>query len=80
MIQVEVRLFATLRRHVPTLGMGEALMAEFAPGADLLDLFSHLGIPPDEVKQVFVNYRAVPKDYVLQNGDRVSLFPPIAGG
>lgn len=80
MTRVEVRLYATLRRYVPTLDIGDPLEVELAPGGDLLDLFAHLGIPPDEVKQVFINHRAVRKNCVLENGDRVSLFPPVAGG
>ncbi len=80
MAQVEVRLFATLRQYAPELGLNEALRPDLPVGATVGDLIARLHVPPEEVKRVFVNYRAVTDDYVLQDGDRVSIFPLVAGG
>jgi molybdopterin converting factor small subunit len=80
MVKVEVRLFATLRQYTPSLGLGEALELEFPGGTTLADLLVELQVPADEVKRFFVNYRSVAADYVLQDGDRVSIFPLVAGG
>lgn len=80
MPQVDVRLYATLRKYTPNLGLGQALSLKFPPGTTLADVVDHLEIPADEVKRFFVNHRSVKENYVLQEGDRVSLFPLVAGG
>jgi molybdopterin synthase sulfur carrier subunit len=79
MIRIEVRLFATLRRFAPQ-GSGEALALEFPAGATVGDVIRQLQLPAEEVKRVFINYRAVAEEHVLQNGDRVGIFPLVAGG
>ncbi len=75
---VRVRVFATLRKHLS----GEDALANIRidGGKTVGDICSELGIPHDEVKVVFVNDHKAPLRQVLQPGDRVSIFPPIAGG
>lgn len=80
MITIEVRLYATLRKYVPGQGIGEALRLSLAEGSRLADLLAHLGVPAGELKTAFVNNRRQEGDYRLQDGDRVALFPPVAGG
>jgi len=80
MITVEVRLYATLRKYAPGLKIGEALRLSLEAGARLSDLLAHLGVPEEELKTAFVNNRRQEGDYLLQDGDRVALFPPVAGG
>lgn len=79
-MQVEVRLYATLRQYAPGLGIGEAMHRDVPPGTTVRDLVDRLKVPAGEVKRVFVNYRAVSEDCVLADGDRVSIFPLVAGG
>jgi molybdopterin converting factor small subunit len=79
-IRVEVRLYATLRKYQPERKVGEALVCELAEGTILQKLEKELGIPPGEVKTAFVNGVSRRSDYVLADGDRVGIFPPIAGG
>ncbi len=76
MIEVEVRLYASLRRY-RTDNPGKVLLPA---GSTVLDLLDGLGIPPAEVQTVFVNRRALSREAVLQDGDRVDLFPAVAGG
>ena len=80
MIRVEVRLYATLRRYVPQLSIGEALELELDGGATLRHIFKRLGLPESEVKRVIVNGLSKGYEYVLLDGDRVAIFPPVAGG
>ena len=81
MIRVEVRLYATLRKYQPEVKIGEALVRELAEGTTVLKLLENeLGVPPDEVKTIFVNGVSQSFDYVLADGDRVGIFPPVAGG
>jgi molybdopterin converting factor small subunit len=94
-IRVEVRLYATLKKYHPSKGgarsghrpegknsePGEALVCELAEGTTVQKfLEKELGIPPGEVKIVFINGVSRSFDHVLADGDRVGIFPPIAGG
>jgi len=53
---------------------------EMPEGSTVEDLLRELKIPPRESKQVFVNSLRQEKEYKLQDGERVAIFPPIAGG
>jgi molybdopterin converting factor small subunit len=80
MIKVEVRLFATLRRYCPEADAKNGLVLEMADGTSLNDLLSKLKMPIQEARILFVNNRKQTIDYVLQYGDRVGIFPQVAGG
>lgn len=80
MIEVTFRLYASLRKyrpHVPLDGSERILLPE---GSTVLDLMAGLDLPQEEVQTVFVNRRVMHREAVLQAGDRVDLFPAIAGG
>jgi len=79
-IQVEVRLYALLRRYRPDLRPGQAFRLSLPEGATVKELEEQLGIPLDQVKTVFVNGISRPPEHVLSDGDRVGIFPPVAGG
>lgn len=49
-------------------------------GSTVIDLFEVLGILGEDVKLIFVNGKRRNSDYVLHEGDRVGLFPPVGGG
>ena len=80
MIEVEVKLFATLRRQYPDLKVGEAMSMELPEDATVARLVKELGLPEEEVKVVFVNGTIRKKDYGLTDGDAVGIFPPVGGG
>jgi len=80
MLTVQVRLFATLRRHFPDLKLGEAMSVELPDGATVGQLIAHLGLPPEEVKTVFVNNLIRDMESPLADGDVVGIFPPVGGG
>ncbi len=77
---VQAYLYAMLRRYQPHLRHGESAQVQLVEGGTVADLLRILGIPEDETKQTFVNGIARGADWVLQDGDRVAVFPPIAGG
>ena len=70
-----VKVYATLRKY--TGGEGTLYMDEAETVKDVLD---KLTIPEKDVKNVIVNGRRRSVDHPLADGDRVALFPPIAGG
>ncbi len=80
MITARVRLFATLRRHYPHLGIGEAMPVELPDGATVGQLIEHLRLPADEVKVTFVNGIVRGEEHALSDGDKVGVFPPVGGG
>jgi molybdopterin converting factor small subunit len=83
-IRVEARLYATLKKYHPkgkNSKPGEALVRELAEGTTVQKfLENELGVPPEEVKTVFVNGVSRRFDHALADGDRVGIFPPVGGG
>lgn len=79
-MRVYVKLFATLRRYVKSAVYGVPLEVDLDEGATIADLIHHLNLPAEEVKLAFVNARARPEDWRLEQGDEVGIFPPVGGG
>ncbi len=80
MITVEVRLYATLRKYQPGLGIGEPLLITLNDKAKLGDLLDELTIPREEIKVVLVNGKWEEANYLLEDGDRAGIFSLIGGG
>ena len=77
MPQVDLRLYASLRRYVA----GEpSVRADVRPGQTVGDLLRDLGVPMDEPRLIFVDSRPAKPSRPLQGGERVAVFPAIAGG
>lgn len=79
-MQIRVKLFATLTRHLAGAQSGTPLEINLPEDARLADLIKKLQLPSEEIKVVFVNGRARPFDWLLSPGDEVGIFPPIGGG
>lgn len=82
-VTVEVKLYGLLRDRglVPP---GQPAHRPFPvtlphPGT-VADLIDRLGLADGLINVVAVNDEAARLDQILQAGDRVSLFPPTAGG
>ncbi len=80
MLNITVYLFASLRDYAPVSTSAGSFHYKVKAGTSIENLCRELGLPLEECKQAFVNHRRQQWDYLLQEGDRVSLFPPIAGG
>ncbi len=80
MITVEVRLFASLRKYRPDLGIGERFIITLDDNAKLGNLLDELKISKEETKAVFVNGKWEEENYPLRDRDRIGIFPPIGGG
>jgi sulfur carrier protein len=75
-LNVEVRLFATFRK-----GRFKKKNIEIVEeNVKVLDLLNKLGIKEDEVALIIVNGRHSSVDRIMEEGDVLSLFPPVAGG
>lgn len=75
MIQISVKLFATLRR-----GRFDRRMIECAEGTVIRDIVKLLEIPEKEAAILFVNSRHARLDTILEEGDALAIFPPVGGG
>lgn len=78
-MKIEVRLYATLRRHQPQAAAG-LLTLEVAAGTAAGDLLPTLGIKPEEVHMFMVNGVSAAMDTPLADGDRIGIFPAVGGG
>lgn len=78
-MRIEVRLFATLRRHALSAA-GGVLAVEVPEGCKAADAIAQLGIDADEVHVLMVNGVVSRLDQVLVGNDRLGLFPPVGGG
>ncbi len=81
-VEIEVKLYGQLRRYRP-VGIPGAPHQPFnwrAVGGTAVALAQELGIPDGLVNAVAVNGTAVDLTAPLHPGDKVSLFPPSAGG
>ena len=84
-MRIQVRLFANLRDRFPSddRGRGEIELDEHATLADLIE---RLEIPDPLAQMVLVDGLQVSKSReerakrILENGQTVSIFPPVAGG
>ena len=74
-MQVKVKLFATFRN-----GRGKEVNLEMKPGATVRDILKLIDIKEDEIAILLVNGKDGKFDTVLEEGDYLSLFPPVGGG
>ena len=80
-MQVEVKLFANLRKLLPPGSSGSKTQLSLEEGATVATLIHHLKIPVELAQMVLVNGEQTREfDRPLAEGDTVSIFPPVAGG
>jgi molybdopterin synthase sulfur carrier subunit len=79
-MKVELHLYASLSRYLPKKMDGNSCILEINPGTSVQELLKGLNIPPEAPKVIFLNGIHARGDEVLQDGDRVGAFPPVAGG
>ena len=74
-MKVEVKLSATIRKGRP--GRQTVELPERSTVAGLL---AQLGLSRKEVAVVAVNMQYTAEDRVLEPGDEIAIYPPVAGG
>ncbi len=79
-MQVEIRVFATLRQYVPDMPLHSSYEMEVEEGVSLAHIRDQLGLPEKEVKLVMRNFRQADFDEVAKPGDRIAFLPAAAGG
>lgn len=77
-MQVKVELQAYLEQYSPS---GESVFDYTLPdGATVQTLVSQLNVPEEMASVIVLNDRSADFGDPLQDGDRVTLIPPLAGG
>ena len=79
-MKIELKLYASFSRYRPREVDGEPGMVDVPEGITIKGLLKELDIPADAVKIMFLNGLHAKGDEVLQEGDRLGVFPPVAGG
>ncbi|MFO7598532.1 MAG: MoaD/ThiS family protein [Candidatus Desulfacyla sp.] len=79
MMKIEFRLYASLSRYMPE-EWRKSPAVEIREGATVKELLESVKVPLDGVKVIFINGVHARVDAALRDGDRVGVFPPVAGG
>ena len=76
MVKIDLNLFVTLSQYLPE----NSKFFEVSDNTTVDQLIEDLNIPEGSVKLIFVNGKKQDEKYLLQNSDRLGLFPPVGGG
>lgn len=79
-MKIEVRLFSFLCQLLGKEGNRCSFEMEMEKGTTCADLLNVLRIPSELPKVILINGMAKEESYPLQEGDEVSILPPIEGG
>ena len=75
-IHVQIKLFANLSKYLPP----DSEYFELPAGATAADLTARLNLPAEQMKLIFINGCRQALDTVLNDKDRIGIFPPVGGG
>jgi molybdopterin converting factor small subunit len=79
-MQVKLSLYASLASYLPVNNGENSCILEVDKGVSIGEFFDQLKIPADAPKLIFLNGVHAGRDAVLEEGDEVGAFPPVAGG
>jgi sulfur-carrier protein len=80
-MKIELKLYASLGRYMPqALVEKKQSYLEVGEGTTIKALLENLKVPLETVKLIFLNGIHAKDNEVLKDGDRLGVFPPVAGG
>jgi sulfur carrier protein ThiS len=79
-LKVELNLYASLKRYLPEGTARTTCTLEIDEGTTIEGLLKRLRVPLDAVKVVFLNGIHAGREQRLKDGDRIGVFPLVAGG
>jgi molybdopterin converting factor small subunit len=80
-MRIELKLYASLGKYMPQVPLEKKSgCLEIQEGTTIKALLEELKVPLETVKLIFVNGVHAKDDDVLKEGDRLVVFPPVAGG
>lgn len=79
-MKIEFVIYASLTQFVSGSVAGKPLSLEIPDNATVTHVLNKMAIPSDMGLILLINGRSGTKDLQLSEGDRLAVFPPIAGG
>ena len=83
-MKITLKLFAGLSEFLPTNAVRNAITLEVPETCSVNDLIDQHSIPREQVHLVLINGTWRPKSErdnpILNGGDAVAMWPPVAGG
>lgn len=79
-MEIEIKLFASLRRYAPGDAVSGAMRLAIDDGDTVAQMIETLAIPSEEIKLIFINGVRADRTQALKSGDRLGIFPAVAGG
>ncbi len=80
-MKIELKLYASLGRYMPQVSLEKKQgLLEVGEGTTIRALLENLRVPLETVKLIFLNGTHAKDNEVLKDGDRLGVFPPVAGG
>jgi sulfur carrier protein ThiS len=79
-MKIELKLYAQMASLKPESVGGGAWAMEVSEGTTIQNLLEALKVPRESVKLVFLNGVHAKDDDILKEGDKVGVFPAVAGG
>lgn len=83
-MQITFKLYAQLGAYLPANAVQNEIVLDVAEGTTVLQLLDRFNVPRDKCHLVLVNgvhqMPAVRAHKVLQPGDHLAAWPPVAGG
>ena len=83
-MRITLKLHANLMDRLPPGTVGHAVALELAAGTTVGDVLERYALPPAVAKLVLVNGHYLAPEArptrVLEEGDQLAVWPPVAGG
>lgn len=79
-MKIQIELYANLSKYLPPGAEGRKAVVELPEGSTIGDLMNRLSIPPEMTALLMVNGTHHPPETVLEDGQVLAIFPPLAGG
>ena len=80
-MKIQLRLFASLRQKLPPGSSAGQCDLELPDRTTIGEVLERIDIPPASAQMVLVNGdQGRDLDRILNHGDVLSIFPPLAGG
>jgi sulfur-carrier protein len=79
-MKIKLNLYASLAEYLPDRARGNPNLIELPGGTTVKQLIEQLHIPLDTPRIIFLNGLHAPLEALLNDGDRLGMFPPLAGG
>jgi sulfur carrier protein ThiS len=79
-LNIEIRLFANLAQFLPPGAKNKRAKITVKDGISIAELLDELNIPKNTTSVIMVNGVHQKTDVVLNEGDVLSVIPPVTGG